>query len=303
MSATPPQKTALITGMTGFVGGHLARHLLAEGWQLHGVVRHRSSLEGIPPHMIVHRHDGRTEGMAQIFQTVQPDVVFHLASLFLAQHSLAEVSGLIESNLLFATQLVEAMTRQGVRHLVNTGTFWQHSGPDGREPVNLYAATKQAFEAILSHYVVSAGLRVITLKLSDTYGPRDPRKKLLPLLLQLAGEGAAPLAMSPGEQEMDIVHIEDVVRAFHLAAERLLAGEVAGHEQYAVSSGAPVTLRQLVVLFEQALGRPLPIRWGERSYRPREVMQTWRQGLPLPGWHPAIGLAEGFARLLQDDCR
>ncbi len=296
------EKVALMTGMTGFVGSRLARHLIAEGWVLHGIVRGGSSLaavEAILPHLTQHTHDGSMAGMEAIMQRVKPTVVFHLASLFLAQHQAADVTPLINSNLLFASQLADAMARQGVRYLVNTGTFWQHYENRSCEPVNLYAATKQAFEAILAYYVATDALRVITLKLSDTYGPQDPRKKLLHLLMHLASEGA-PLAMSPGEQEIDMVHIDDVVRAFGIAADRLLSGVGQGHECFALSSGAPLSLKALVHLFEQAAGRRLPIQWGERPYRPREVMQTWRMGQPLPGWQPAIPLAAGFAQMLAE---
>lgn len=295
------EKVALMTGITGFVGSWLAQHLMAEGWHLHGIVRSGSSLESVEalgPQLTCHHHDGSTEGMETIVQRVKPTVVFHLASLFLAQHQASDVTGLINSNLLFATQLVDAMARQGVRYLVNTGTFWQHYENRTYEPVCLYAATKQAFEAILAYYVAVDALQVITLKLSDTYGPHDPRKKLLHLLMNLASDGAA-LAMSPGEQEIDLVHIDDVVRAFSMAATRLLSGQGVGHAQYAVSSGQPVSLKRLVQIFEEAAGRSLPIRWGERPYRPREVMQTWRNGQPLPGWQSAIGMAEGFSDMLR----
>lgn len=294
------ENVALMTGITGFVGSRLAQHLMAEGWHLHGIIRPGSSLasvEALLPQLTCHIHDGSTEGMEAIVQRVKPTVVFHLASLFLAQHQVSDVKGLIDSNLLFATQLADAMARQGVRYLVNTGTFWQHHENRTDEPVNLYAATKQAFEAILAYYVSVDALQVITLKLSDTYGPQDPRKKLLHLLMNLASDGT-PLAMSPGEQEIDLVHIDDVVRAFSMAATRLLSGQGVGYACYAVSSGQPVPLRGLVNIFEEAAGRALPIRWGERPYRPREVMQTWRGGQPLPGWQPAIGMAEGFSALL-----
>ncbi|HEY6099686.1 MAG TPA: hypothetical protein VIW03_09665, partial [Anaeromyxobacter sp.] len=82
------------------------------------------------------------------------------------------------------------------------------------------------------------------------------------------------------------------------AARRLLADEVRGHERYAVSSGAPLPLRDLVGLYARVAGKPLPIEWGKRAYRRREVMVPWRRGTPLPGWAPAVSLEEGIRRTL-----
>jgi nucleoside-diphosphate-sugar epimerase len=217
--------------------------------------------------------------------------VFHLASLFLAQHQPQDVDALILSNVLFSTQLAEAMVANGVRHMVNTGTSWQHFDNQDYNPVNLYAATKQAFEDILAYYADAGMLKVVTLALFDTYGPNDPRRKLVALLRDLARTGQA-LAMSPGEQLIDLVHIDDVVDAFLLAAQRLPSQPTA-YARYGVSSGAPMTLRAFVGVFERVAGTSLAIEWGGRPYRPREVMTPW-QAPAMEGWQARIRLEDGL---------
>ncbi|HZX25681.1 MAG TPA: NAD(P)-dependent oxidoreductase [Telluria sp.] len=286
----------LVTGASGFVGAALARRLVELGHEVHLVLRPESAAPALGPSVQLHRHDGSTAGLADIVRTAAPDAVFHLASLFLAAHTPADVERLVTSNVLFSTQLAEAMAGADVRLLVNTGTSWQHYEDAQYDPVNLYAATKQAFDAILRYYSAAAGLRVATLKLFDTYGPGDPRPKLLHLLKKTALSGAA-LAMSPGEQLIDIVHIDDVVAAFVLAWERLRDGAQAeAMADYAVSSGAPLPLRELAALYARVTGLPLNIEWGGRAYRNREVMRPWTQGRPLPGWAPQVPLEEGIAR-------
>lgn len=294
-----PQRKALLTGATGFIGGHLTRALLRQGWELHLIVlpdQGLGTIDDLQEAVRVYPHDGTTGQLLELVTAIKPDVVFHLASLFLAQHTPADIAPLIGSNVLFATQLAEAMTAAGCRLLVNTGTSWEHYGNSSYEPVNLYAASKQAFEVMLAYYLETSPLTVITLKLFDTYGPGDPRPKLFTLLKKVAAAGE-PLAMSPGEQLIDLVYIDDIVRAFLMAAERLLAGKAVGHERYAVSSGKPLPLRELVACYSRVIGRELPILWGGRSYRPREVMVPWNTGSPLPGWQPQVGLEEGIRKL------
>ena len=293
-------KTVLISGVTGFVGSNLARRLVHEGWDVHSIISHDryELVQDIADKITFHPHDGSSEGMQSLMAAVKPTVVFHLASLFLSEHTPEQIEPLIRSNVLFGTQLIDAMAACDVRLLVNTGTSWEHYGNSAYSPVNLYAATKQAFEAILQYYVEAKELRVVTLKLFDTYGPADPRPKLFTLLRKVALE-QQPLAMSPGEQLIDLVYIDDVAEAFVLAAERLLVGMVTAHETYAVSSGKPLRLKDLVTTYEQVVGRGLPIEWGGRPYRDREVMATWSTGAALPGWRPKVDLEDGIRQMEQ----
>lgn len=291
--------SALITGGTGFVGSNLTRRLVRDGWQVHIIITPHSNIEQIKDvvdQVTLHVHDGSTEGMLGILAEIKPEVVFHLASLFLSEHTATDISRLVASNILFGTQLLEGMAANGVKKIVNTGTSWQHYKNKPYSPVNLYAATKQAFEDILQYYVEAKGVQAITLKLFDTYGPNDPRPKLFHLLEKISREGTS-LAMSPGEQMLDLVYIDDVVQAFVVAAERLMAGEASGHEKYGVSSGKPMPLKELVDLYAGVIGRPLPIEWGGRPYREREVMVTCSTLFELPGWSSEIQLEDGIRKI------
>lgn len=300
MADSSKPQIALITGATGFIGSHLARRLLRERWEVHIITRQQSSLTllGETSKAIKqHYYDYTTESLVDIVDAVQPDIVFHLASLALANHTAADIRPLIEANVLLGTQLLEAMHIQRAYRLINTGTYWQHFNNASYSPVCLYAATKQAFDAIITYYVETAAFNVITLSLFDTYGENDPRPKLLNQL-QSAWQSNKRLTMSPGDQLIDLVHVDDVVEAFVLAAERLRASDGAGHVEYAVSSGNPISLRELVALCEEIVGATLPIIWGGRPYRDREVMVPWNTGKCLPGWVPRIPIREGLTRLL-----
>ena len=293
-------KKALITGATGFIGVNLIRRLLLEGWHVHIIIRPNTSmaiLGNICEQVTVFTHDGSALNMLNIMPEVKPDIVFHLASLFLAAHQTKDIKPLITNNLLLGTQLLDAMAKNDVQYIVNTGTSWQHFNNDNYTPVNLYAATKNAFEMILRFYTSSTSIKAITLKLFDTYGANDPRAKLFSLL-QKASKNVQPLAMSPGEQLIDIVYIDDVVDAFVTAADRLLKREANSFEEFSVTSGRPIKLKDLVEIYIQITGEILPLIWGARTYRDREVMVPWNTGQSLPGWHAKVTFENGI-KLIQ----
>lgn len=106
--------------------------------------------------------------------------------------------------------------------------------------------------------------------------------------------------MSPGEQLIDLVYVDDVIQACLLSAKWLMENKVSSMEEYAISSGNPISLKELIAVYGQTIGKPLSIEWGRRSYRAREVMMpwnTWNKGKRLSGWKPKIGLAEGIKRM------
>jgi nucleoside-diphosphate-sugar epimerase len=289
---------ALVTGASGYVGGSIARRLLARGDTVHAILRASSDAAALPAGITLHRHDGSIGGMQAIVAAAAPEVTFHLASLFIAEHKPVEIAPMISANLAFGTMLADALTASGPALLVNAGTGWQHYGGADYDPVCLYAATKQAFEALLTFYVEARGLRAVTLKIFDTYGPDDPRPKLMSALIKAAKAGT-PLDLTAGDQRMDFLHIDDAVAAFLAAAERLRAGKVAAMERYALSSGRKVSVKELAAIVEQAAGKKLATRWGARSYRRREVMEPWSGGAALPGWQAAIPLETGIADLVR----
>lgn len=288
---------ALVTGGTGFIGSHLVRHLQRQGWDVHLLVRANKPLM---PGFTLHTYDGSTADVTAALEHSKPDVVFHLASLFIAQHSPAQIAPLIQANIILGTQLLEAMQACKVQALVNTGTSWQHFSQEAYRPVNLYAATKQAFEDILAYYCDTGAIHSITLKLFDSYGPKDKRNKLLALLLNSL-QTREELQLSGGQQIFDLVHVNDICRAYVQAASLLKNPEQPACASYALSGGERGSLREVVALLEKVAGRSLPVQWGARPYRPREVMHLW-DGPALPDWKPRITLAEGFQSLLREQC-
>lgn len=265
-------------------------------WNIHVIQRKQSNLEvanELIKRITIHIHDGSTSNLINIIREAKPLAAIHLASLFIAQHTSNDIESLIQSNLLFSTQLTEAMAVNDVKILINAGTSWQNYENKDYSPVCLYAAMKQAYEAILQFYVETAKIKVITLKLFDTYGPGDWRPKLLKLLKDTVRSGAQ-LNMSPGGQLIDLVYIDDVVDAFIIALERSQTETANAMETFGVSSANPIPLKDIIDTYQDVSGTPIHVKWGARDYRPREVMHPWTNFNTLPGWTPKVRLRDGI---------
>lgn len=217
--------------------------------------------------------NGNIENLIAHMKSENYSGIIHLASLFISEHKNEQIDELINSNIIFGTKLVQAAVLCNVNWFINTGTFWQHFNGEQYNPVNLYAATKQAFENILKFYEETSNLMCTTLKLNDTYGDGDTRKKVFNLWEQISKSGET-LEMSPGDQLIDIVHVKKVTDSF-LKLIKLLSKADAKKQllkSYFVSSNNKISLKELAIRFEKENNTKLNIKWGAKPYRNREIM-------------------------------
>lgn len=270
----------LLTGGTGFVGGAVGPLLERNGCTVWSPGREDLAA---PVDLVVTR-----------IAEFGPDVVVHLAARFLAAHRASDIADLVRSNVELGTVVAEAAAQCSAR-LVWTSTAWQHVDGLAYEPVSLYAATKQAFADIVRYYEGVRGLQAVDLTLFDTYGPRDPRGKVVAHLLAAAARGDG-LRMSSGRQLIDLTYVDDVAEGIVRAA---LSDEPP--RAAVLRSGEPITVRALVGLVAEVTGVDLAVEWGARPDRPREMVTDWVTGPTLAGWSPTVTLREGLARCWEQE--
>ena len=286
----------LVTGATGFIGTNLTRELRKKH-ELYILGQFEGDPEKLGLPGIVMTDD--ILHLADYIKANEIKGIIHLASHYLTVHTPEQVKDLVSSNVYFGTAVLEAASLAGcVKWFLNTGSIWQNYNVKGTayNPVNLYAATKQAFIDMAKYYSDVFGIRFCTLKLCDTYGPNDTRKKLFKLFKDYSESGEV-LKMSPGEQKIDLIYITDIIAGFTQLAE-LLSSDTELEDEYVLTSGRQIPLKELAQLFCEVSGRKLNIEWGGRPYRDREVMVPWK-GTPVPGWKAEVGIEKGISFYLE----
>lgn len=266
----------LLTGATGFVGRNLYSKLARE-YELFLLTRESSNASIlVPKHVYV--FTGDIDHLKEYLESEKIDGVIHLATKYVAEHDSSQIFELIISNIYLGTAVLDAASRAGVKWFLNIGTIWQnYNAPDYSDeynPVNLYAASKQAFMTMAKFYTETSPIRFCTLKLCDTYGEGDTRRKIMDLFAEMAKSGKS-LDMSYGEQLIDIVHISKVVESIEQLIKRLSNPSEIVLPEYVVTSGRHIPLRQLAAEYEQDHNVKLNINWGARPYRKREVMKPY----------------------------
>ncbi len=243
--------------------------------------------------------DGSVASLTDALRDANPDLVFHLAANYVGTHGPDDVAPLLSDNVGLTASLCEAATTAQCHALVAAGTAWQNAGSAPATPRRLPKRSTRRRNRPLTTLSATTRARgtwnAITLKIYDSYGPDDPRRKFLAVLTETAARGET-LRASPGDQQLHMVHVDDLIDGFTHAGNRLASGTAKGYESYTLPSIKAVTLRELADVWQVATGVRAEIEWGATPHRSGEVLTPW-EGKPLPGWSPAISLEDGLRRL------
>jgi len=282
----------LITGANGFLGSNLVKKFLDNDQDVIAVIRSgglSDKLVGLNCKVV--EYDGSVESLQVGLN--EKTIVIHTASYFVAEHKDSDLPSLINSNLQYGLNLLEAMRTCGAKKIINIGTAWQGYKGEEQRPVNLYAATKQAFEDFIAYYCDAEGFSAISLRLNDTYGESDERMKLVKLLIN-AGIKQERLNMSPGEQRINLTHISDVCSA--IFASIIQIPKVNKMEAYNLINKDEYTLKELVKLIECELNIVIPVSFGVREYREREVMEPLKSS-EFKSFTPIVEIRDGINKI------
>lgn len=290
----------LVTGATGFVGKHLVAGLQNTTHTLIVLVRDEAKFQSLP---------GKNDSIAVIstgesnwktlVKEADPEMVIHLAAFLSSGDNETAIESLVNANLLFSTHLLDALRETAVKYFINTGTFAEYLNNDGiLKPAYLYAATKSAFRSILSYYQSILNFRTINVIPYTIYGDLSVQKKVIDHIYESTWSDT-PLLMSPGEQVLDFIHIEDVVSFYQTVIDNI------GHfeEDYIeihLGTGIGTTPKQIAGLVEKKTLHKTNISWGSLPYRKRDTMFSVAKEI-LPGfinWKPTINIEEGLNKYI-----
>lgn len=200
------RKVYTITGGTGYIGAQLIARLCKKDENtIYAIVRETSTKLVGNDNIIYVTYDGTEASIEAALR--ESDYLIHLGALYTTRTDENSVKDLIHSNVLFSTMLFNLANRVNPDIVIASASTFSELDENGEyAPASLYAATKKAVEEIAKFYT---NLSIHFLSLPDTFGPGDWRPKVHNLVRK---NTKWPFEFrSPKEQEIRMLHIEDVV--------------------------------------------------------------------------------------------
>jgi len=302
-------RSVLVTGATGLIGSALVRLLHAENIPVYCLIR-RGSLSKLPPLSGVEAIEVptfETETLRRSLSGIACDTAFHLAS-YGVQINDRDRDQLIAGNVGLLSHVLEAISEHAPGKFLYAGSCSEYGFPvkDGQpisedqplRPTSLYGAAKAAAEVYGQALALQLKIPFTALRLFNVFGPGEAPHRLLPSIIQ-ALDQHRPVDLTGGEQQRDLLHVDDVAGAL-LAAAR--SQQLKAFAAYNVCSGQPVRIREVGETAARLMGKSKHLlKWGALPYRSDEPM--WVVGEPArfqqdTPWHPKMNLTEGIRSMV-----
>jgi GDP-4-dehydro-6-deoxy-D-mannose reductase len=309
----------LVTGVSGFVGGHLAEHLTAVGDLVVGL-----SAAGKWPEDLAHlAHNVRIErcdltaigedDLAALLGRKRPEVIYHLAAQANPQASMADPRGTWTLNLGGTLNLLEAVKKSGLNPgprviLVSSGVCYGNPAPEYlpvREdcllrPNNPYSASKGAADLLGIQHFLAHGTDVVMVRPFNHAGPRQSPLYVLSALAQQVAEVEAGQKGRVEVGNLDVVRdftdVRDVVRGYRLLAEHGRAGEV-----YNLGSGRGTRLADALETLTALAQTPIAVFIDPARVRPVDQPLLVADPFKLKaatGWGPRFSIEQTLEDML-----
>lgn len=293
----------LVTGISGFIGSHLARRLVEERAEVYGLVRNSSNLwriKDLKNQTDLHYADLTDfELVRKVVQGIKPQKVFHLAAYVDVSRSFEVMDEMVEVNIKGSLNLLKALDGTGYDCFINTGTCEEYGDnpvPFREEqipnPVSPYSASKVATTMLCQMLHKTKGLPIITLRPFLTYGPGQESNMLIPSLIKKALKSEA-FEMTEGEQTREFNYVDDIVDGFIKAS--ITPGAIG--EIINIGNGLEYRIRDVVEMVLKLLNSPVKPKFGALSYR---LGETWHfycdntKAKEILGWKPRVNLEDGL---------
>ncbi|HYC67362.1 NAD-dependent epimerase/dehydratase family protein [Brevundimonas sp.] len=324
----------LVTGSAGFIGFHTARRLLARGETVVGVDNLNSYYDPALKHARLERLQGEPgyvhhtldladrDGMRALFAEHSPRRIVHLGAQAGIRYSVENPESYVDSNVVGFLTVLEGARAVQAEHLVFASTssvfgasaalpFSVQQGV--AHPLNVYAATKIANEAMAHSYAYLFGIPSTGLRFFTVYGPWGRPDMALFKFTRAILEGRPIDVYGEGAMERDFTYVDDIVEGVVAALDDAPAkdpawrAEAPGQASSGVApwrilnlgAGRRETLSRYIAVLEEAIGKPailniLPTQEGEMTRTEADVSET-RAAL---GYDPATPIDVGVGRFV-----
>jgi UDP-glucose 4-epimerase len=295
----------VVTGGSGFIGGHVVAALCREGAHVRSVDRKPAPRPRCHPagdHSVeVVQGDLRDGSVVVEAVPAGTSAIVHLAAQTQVLRSVEDPRGTFDNNVVVTGALLERAREVGAstfvlastNAVVGGGATGTLSEDVPLAPLTPYGATKAAGEMLLSCYTSSYGVRGVALRFTNVYGPGMSEKdSIVPRLMRVAAGGGAFEVYGDGRQVRDYVNVKDVVAAVLMALrEPELSGPVV------IGSGSSVSVLDIIAVVQKALGTDLEVRHSPARAGEMPAVVVDNSRARHLGWSATVSLEDGIAEV------
>jgi UDP-glucuronate 4-epimerase len=318
----------LVTGAAGFIGFHLTKRLLSDGYQVHGIdnlndyydvnLKHArlDKLKQYRGFSFQQLDLANRAGILQLFQNYKFDYVVNLAAQAGVRYSLTNPHAYIDSNIAGFVNLLEGCRSSDIQHLIfassssvyGANTKIPFATTDSIDhPISLYAATKKSNELLAHSYSHLYGIPTTGLRFFTVYGAWGRPDMAYFKFANAIAQGNPIEVYNFGKMQRDFTFIDDIIEGVVRVMTKIPTANVdstlnsnAAYKLYNIGNNNPVELMYFIEVLEQLFNRSaiktfLPMQPGDVPLTYADVDDLMQD----VGFKPETSLEEGLLRFVE----
>ena len=284
----------IVAGANGFIGSNLCKHFQKNNIDFLGLVRSKSLKfdKKINNNLVKLENSNLLPKQIQnLFDSFKPTALVNAATMYIRNDDATLLSDLVESNIYYPSQLLENCIKNNVK-FINLSSNWQMKNKEKYNSINLYAASKNSFEILLSYLIETSQINASSIILYDTYGPNDSRDKILNSLIMNAIQNR-DIELTYSKKQINLTHIDDITNGIELILkEKYLM------RYYELSNVDNITLDKLFSMVKNITKSNFNVSWKYKTLPDNFAVDQVKDIANYPEfWNSSIKLAEGIQQV------
>ena len=289
------KKNILITGSTGFIGSNITNNLLLKKKvRIYDILRsknkrnkkikaYKKNKNYIP---IFYKKFSELE---RKLKKIKIDIVINCATYYTGKNNVKDIENLVQTNIIFCSIILEILKKK-IKKFINFGSMMEYSKGNDFSPKNFYAITKYSFQKIGEFYKLhNKNIKFYNLKLYETYGENDVRKKIIPTIIKRYTQNKKVKIVSKN-LKMNFVHIDSLVKAIYM----IIFNKIKGGE-YGVKNNKFIKIQKLI----NSLNKKLKKKIKTQYLSLKNITNSNKKLKNLPYWNDKINLEDFLLKKLK----
>jgi CDP-paratose synthetase len=292
------QKTILLTGATGFLGGHLLNVLARKNYKIIITKRDKSNTDLIKRALKrknVKAYNIEKIKLEKIFEN-NIDIIIHTATSY---GRTSETKNQIKkANYNLPLDLLKLGIKNGSSIFINSDTFLTKKNDTSPKNHN-YITTKKDFLIEAKKIIKGNNFKFANLIIEHMYGPADNPSKIIPWLIKKLLKNPESLPLNNGKQKRDFIYVDDVINAFIKTIEH--SNKLPNYTDIGIGTSKPVTFKTLVGLIKKHTKAKTKLAWGEYPTDSRDCAFSSAKKINNKkiGWKPTFSLEVGIKKTIK----
>jgi len=284
----------LITGSTGFVGSNILNLLLKKNVYIYDVLRNKNKKNKKIRDLKKNKNYSpifykKFNDLERELKKIKIDIVINCAAYYTGKNDIKNIENLVQTNIIFCSVILESLKNK-IKKFINFGSMMEYSHGNHFSPKNFYAITKYSFQKIEEFYKLNyKNIKFYDLKLYETYGDNDVRKKIIPTIIKSYSKNKSVKIVSKN-LIMNFVHIESLVKVIYMIIfNKIKEGE------YCLKNNKFIKIQKLINTLNKKLKKKIKVKYLSS----KNISNSTKQLKNFPYWNDKKNLEEFLFKKLK----